>query len=129
MIIAGATVVSAGTAIAYSALPALVIRAVPAAETGAANGLNTLMRSVGQAVCSAVVAAVLANLTFRAGGRTAPTLHAYLVVFLVAAGAAVLALAVTLLMPGHRSGPGAPVPRPRGGGGARRPAGVGEGRA
>ncbi|MFC7184901.1 MFS transporter [Kitasatospora paranensis] len=128
MIIAGATVVSAGTAIAYSALPALVIRAVPAAETGAANGLNTLMRSVGQAVCSAVVAAVLANLTFQVGGRTAPTLHAYLVVFLVAAGAAVLALAVTLLMPGRRSGPGTAVPDPRGGD-ARRPDGVGEGRA
>lgn len=100
-IIGGATVVAAGTAIAYSALPALVMRAVPAGETGAANGLNTLMRSVGQAFCSAVVAAVLANITFQAGGRTAPTLHAYLLVFLIAAGAALLALAVTLCLPGR----------------------------
>ncbi|WP_405014607.1 MFS transporter [Kitasatospora sp. NBC_01539] len=112
MIIAGATVVSAGTAIAYSALPALVIRAVPAGETGAANGLNTLMRSLGQAFCSAVVAAVLSSLTFRAAGRTAPTLHAYLVVFLVAAGAAVLALLVTLGLPGRRpAGPEVPAGR------------------
>ncbi|GJF31308.1 MFS transporter [Kitasatospora sp. NE20-6] len=112
MIIAGATVVSAGTAIAYSALPALVIRAVPATETGAANGLNTLMRSLGQAFCSAVVAAVLANLTFQAAGRTAPTLHAYLLVFLVAAGAAVLALLVTLGLPGSRpTAPGVPAGR------------------
>ncbi|MFD9129010.1 MFS transporter [Kitasatospora sp. NPDC059571] len=124
MIIAGATVVSAGTAIAYSALPALVIRAVPAAETGAANGLNTLMRSVGQAVCSAVVAAVLANLTFQVAGRTAPTLHAYLVVFLIAAGAALLALAVTLLLPGR----GAAV-EVIGTGAELRPAAVGEARA
>ncbi|MET9480694.1 MFS transporter [Streptomyces sp. NPDC006638] len=101
-IILGATVVSAGTAIAYSALPALVMRAVPVTETGAANGLNTLMRSVGQAFCSAVVAAVLANVTFRAAGRTAPTLHAYLLVFLIAAGAALLALAVTLCLPRQR---------------------------
>ncbi|WP_432009749.1 MFS transporter [Streptomyces cucumeris] len=104
-IIAGATVVAAGTALAYSALPALVMRAVPASETGAANGLNTLMRSVGQACCSAVVAAVLAHMTFVVDGRTAPTLHAYQLVFLIAAGAAVLALAVTLCLPGR----GAPV--------------------
>ncbi|WP_432035178.1 MFS transporter [Streptomyces cucumeris] len=100
-IIAGATVVAAGTALAYSALPALVMRAVPASETGAANGLNTLMRSVGQACCSAVVAAVLAHMTFVVDGRTAPTLHAYQLVFLIAAGAAVLALAVTLCLPGR----------------------------
>lgn len=103
LIIAGATVVASGTAIAYSALPALVMRGVPVSETGAANGLNTLMRSIGQAFCSATVAAVLANITFRAGGRTAPTLHAYQVVFVIAAGAALLALAVTLLLPGSRT--------------------------
>ncbi|MDP5312181.1 MFS transporter [Streptomyces poriferorum] len=102
LIIAGATVVASGTAIAYSALPALVMRGVPASETGAANGLNTLMRSIGQAFCSATVAAVLANITFRAGGRTAPTLHAYQLVFVIAAGAALAALAVTLFLPGRR---------------------------
>ncbi|MGC5361843.1 MFS transporter [Streptomyces sp. DT24] len=103
LIIAGATVVAAGTAIAYSALPALVMRGVPVSETGAANGLNTLMRSVGQAFCSATVAAVLANITFRIGGRTAPTLHAYQLVFLIASGAALLALAVTSFLPGRRA--------------------------
>ncbi|MFB7216787.1 MFS transporter [Streptomyces sp. NPDC002596] len=103
LIIAGATVVASGTAIAYSALPALVMRGVPVSETGAANGLNTLMRSIGQAFCSATVAAVLTNLTFRVGGRTAPTLHAYQLVFLIAAGAALLALTVTLFLPGRRT--------------------------
>ncbi|MGF1342262.1 MFS transporter [Streptomyces flavovirens] len=106
LIIAGATVVAAGTAIAYSALPALVMRGVPAGETGAANGLNTLMRSVGQAFCSATVAAVLADMTFVAGGRTAPTLGAYQLVFVIAAVAAVLALVVTLCMPRGRADTG-----------------------
>ncbi|MFJ8859488.1 MFS transporter [Streptomyces sp. NPDC102451] len=106
LIIAGATVVAAGTAIAYSALPALVMRGVPVSETGAANGLNTLMRSIGQAFCSATVAAVLANMTFLAAGRRAPTLGAYQLVFLIAAGAALLALAVTLCLPGGRAGTG-----------------------
>ncbi|MEU0146492.1 MFS transporter [Streptomyces sp. NPDC006288] len=107
LIIAGATVVAAGTAIAYSALPALVMRGVPVSETGAANGLNTLMRSVGQAFCSATVAAVLANMTFLAAGREAPTLGAYQLVFLIAAGAALLALGVTLCLPGGRADTGA----------------------
>ncbi|GAA2959817.1 MULTISPECIES: MFS transporter [Streptomyces] len=106
LIIAGATVVAAGTAIAYSALPALVMRGVPVSETGAANGLNTLMRSVGQAFCSATVAAVLADMTFVAGGRTAPTLGAYQLVFVIAAVAAVLALVVTLCMPRGRADTG-----------------------
>ncbi|MFE4217321.1 MFS transporter [Streptomyces sp. NPDC056844] len=106
LIIAGATVVAAGTAIAYSALPALVMRGVPVSETGAANGLNTLMRSIGQAFCSATVAAVLANMTFLAAGRRAPTLGAYQLVFLIAAGAALLALAVTLCLPGGRAATG-----------------------
>ncbi|MEU8828523.1 MFS transporter [Streptomyces sp. NPDC048636] len=101
LIVAGATVVAAGTALAYSALPALVMRAVPASETGAANGLNTLMRSIGQACCSAVVAAVLAHVTFVVDGRTAPTLHAYQLVFVIAAAASLLALAVTLCLPGR----------------------------
>ncbi|MFB7848139.1 MFS transporter [Streptomyces sp. NPDC002466] len=102
LIITGATVVASGTAIAYSALPALVMRGVPVSETAAANGLNTLMRSIGQALCSATVAAVLTGLTFRVGGRTAPTLHAYQLVFLVAAGSALAALLVTLFLPGRR---------------------------
>ncbi|MFE5590308.1 MFS transporter [Streptomyces sp. NPDC056549] len=102
LIVAGATVVACGTAIAYSALPALVMRAVPVSETASANGLNTLMRSVGQACCSAVVTAVLARVTFVAHGHTAPTLHAYLLIFLIAAGAALAALAATLLLPSDR---------------------------
>ncbi|MFF3429467.1 MFS transporter [Streptomyces sp. NPDC002602] len=106
LIVAGATVVASGTAIAYSALPALVMRAVPVSETGAANGLNTLMRSVGQACCSAVVASVLAHVTFLVDGRAAPTLHAYLLIFLIAAGAALAALVATLFLPSDGSASG-----------------------
>ncbi|MFF9851454.1 MFS transporter [Streptomyces litmocidini] len=108
LIVSGATVVACGTALAYSALPALVMRAVPVSETASANGLNTLMRSVGQACCSAVVTAVLACVTFVADGRTAPTLHAYLLIFLIAAGAALAALVATLLLPSDRPGRDAP---------------------
>lgn len=101
-IVGGATVVAMGTAIAYAALPSLVLRTVPASQTGAANGINTLMRSVGQALCSAVVAAVLTQVTSRVSGQAAPTLGAYQLVFLVAAGAALAALVGSLCLPRQR---------------------------
>ncbi|GGN96404.1 MFS transporter [Actinoplanes lobatus] len=104
-IVAGTLFVGAGTALAYSALPSLIMMAVPVHETAAANGINTLMRSIGQAVCSAVVATILANLTMTVpGGGTAPSLNAYLVVFAVAALTAATALGATLLIPRRTPG-------------------------
>ncbi|MET7443039.1 MFS transporter, partial [Streptomyces sp. NPDC005568] len=49
VIILGATVVSTGTTLAYSALPTLILRAVPAGQTASANGVNVLMRTVATA--------------------------------------------------------------------------------
>ncbi|MEU0094154.1 MFS transporter [Kribbella sp. NPDC006257] len=101
-IVAGATVVAAGTAIAYSALPALIMHAVPVTETAAANGLNTLMRTIGQAVCSAIVATVLTSMVATKSGHTAPTLNAYLVIFVIAGCTALVAVGLTLLIPARR---------------------------
>jgi MFS family permease len=102
-IVAGATVVAAGTAVAYSALPALIMHAVPVTETAAANGLNTLMRTIGQAVCSAIVATVLAGVVATKGGHTAPTLGAYLIVFVIAGLSALVAAGLALLIPARRA--------------------------
>jgi MFS family permease len=104
-IVAGATVVAAGTAVAYSALPALIMHAVPVTETAAANGLNTLMRTIGQAVCSAIVVTVLTNVVATHEGVTAPTLHAYLTVFVIAGICALVAVGLTLLIPARRAVP------------------------
>lgn len=98
-IVAGALVVGAGTALAYSALPSLIMRAVPVSETASANGINTLMRSIGQAMCSAVVATILANVTMPIPGGTAPSLNAYLIVFTTAGGTAIVALLAALCIP------------------------------
>src|SRR4029079_7881294 len=54
-------ILGAGIGLAYSSLPALIVGAVPASETGAANGLNTLMRSIGTSVSSPVIGMVPAN--------------------------------------------------------------------
>ncbi|MEU0285775.1 MFS transporter [Streptomyces sp. NPDC006147] len=100
MIMVGATVVSIGTTLAYSALPALILRAVPATQTASANGVNVLMRTVGQAVSSAAVAAVLVHHTSPVGGHPLPTLHGYLMAFGIAGTIALVACAVALLIPG-----------------------------
>ena len=56
-IVVGSVVVTVGTALAYSALPTLIMRSVPVTETAAANGLNTLLRSVGTSTASAAAMA------------------------------------------------------------------------
>ena len=104
-IVAGATVVSAGTAVAYSALPALIMHAVPVTETAAANGLNTLMRTIGSAICITIVAIVLAGVTISRAGQVAPALSAYLIVFVIAGLAAVVAAGLVLLIPARRPAP------------------------
>ncbi|MFF6996385.1 MFS transporter [Streptomyces sp. NPDC008313] len=99
VIILGATVISSGTTFAYSALPTLILRAVPAGQTASANGVNVLMRTIGQAVCSAAVAAVLVHHTSLVGGAEVPTLHGYLLSFAMAGTVALVACAAALVIP------------------------------
>ncbi|MEU6842365.1 MFS transporter [Streptomyces sp. NPDC046716] len=92
-------VVGAGIGLAYSSLPALIIGAVDASETGAATGLNTLMRSIGTSVSSAVIGMVLANTANHVGGVAIPTLHGFRVSFLIATAAVALGVVLALFLP------------------------------
>ncbi|GAA2570597.1 MULTISPECIES: MFS transporter [Streptomyces] len=91
--------IGAGIGLAYSSLPALIIGAVPASETGAANGLNTLMRSIGTSVSSAVIGMVLANTANDVGGVAVPTLHGFRVSFMIAAAAVAVGLVLAFFLP------------------------------
>ena len=113
MIILGATVVSTGTTLAYSALPTLILRAVPAEQTASANGVNVLMRTIGQAVSSAAVAAVLVHHTSLVGSAPVPTLHGYLLAFGIAGAVALAASAAALTIPGDAATGGTPRTRGR----------------
>ncbi|MFJ9600120.1 MFS transporter [Streptomyces althioticus] len=95
-------VLGAGIGLAYSSLPALIVGAVPASETGAANGLNTLMRSIGTSVSSAVIGMVLANTSDVVGGVAVPTLHGFRVSFGIATAAVAVGLVLALFLPGRR---------------------------
>ncbi|MGW0333089.1 MFS transporter [Streptomyces sp. NPDC003011] len=97
-----AVVLGAGIGLAYSSLPALIVGAVPASETGAANGLNTLMRSIGTSVSSAVVGMVLANTANTVNGVAIPTMHGFRVSFLIATAAVLLGLVLALFLPRTR---------------------------
>ncbi|WP_067279733.1 MFS transporter [Streptomyces jeddahensis] len=113
LIIVGSAVVSAGTALAYSALPTLIIESVPPHQTASVNGVNVLLRTIGQATCSAAVAAVLTHHTMSLGGIAVPTLHGYLLAFGMAGTVAVLACALALVIPRRRDPAGGAGPRVR----------------
>ncbi|WP_156143994.1 MFS transporter, partial [Sinomonas humi] len=92
-------IIGAGIGIAYGAMPALVMGAVPLSETAAANSLNTLMRSIGTSVSSAVAGVILAQMVVRLGSVALPTQDAFRTVMGIAAGAAVVAFAVAAFLP------------------------------
>lgn len=110
LVMAAAALTAVGAALAYSALPLLIMEAVPPTETAAANSLNTLMRMLGTSSCSAVVAAVASGLTATVAGVTLPSAAAYTVVFLAAAGAAAGASVIAALTP-HATVPAPTVDR------------------
>ena len=58
-VIIGSTVVGIGSAVAYAAMPSLIMANVPITETASANGLNALLRALGTSTASAVIAALL----------------------------------------------------------------------
>jgi MFS family permease len=97
-----ASVIGAGIGLAYAAMPALIMGAVPRSETGAANGLNSLMRSIGTSTSSAVVGVVLAHMTTRLGPVALPSLTGFRVTLLIGGGAAVVAFLIAALNPSRR---------------------------
>lgn len=95
-------IVSAGVGVAYAAMPALIMGSVPISETASANGLNSLARSVGTSVSSALMATLLAHMTVSVGPLTVPSLSGFRVAFVIAAGAAAVGVLVTMLVPRRR---------------------------
>ncbi|MEV7282229.1 MFS transporter [Streptomyces sp. NPDC093111] len=88
-----------GVGLAYGAMPALIMGAVPQAETASANSFNTLMRSIGSSVSAAVIGVVLAQLTIDLGGHALPSEAGFRVALLIGGGVALAAAAVAALIP------------------------------
>jgi MFS family permease len=92
--------VGLGVGFAYAAMPTLIMRAVPPTETAAANGLNSVMRTLGSTVSATIVGVVLSTHVATAGdGVYIPTTGAFQLVFAIGACAAVAGVIFALFIP------------------------------
>ncbi|GAB7006034.1 MFS transporter [Nocardioides sp. AN3] len=98
-IIVGSTVIGIGTGIGYAALPSIINANTPVHELAAANGLNSLFRSLGSSLASAIGGSLLAGSVIHLGGFELPSGSAYRSLFALCAAAALLAAVVALRIP------------------------------
>lgn len=98
-IMLASVIVAGGVGLAYAAMPALIMGAVPITETAAANGLNSLMRSIGTSTSAAVMGVVLAHMTMQLGPHVLPSREGFHTAFFIAMAGAVAAIALTACIP------------------------------
>ncbi|MEV6480758.1 MFS transporter [Streptomyces sp. NPDC051576] len=79
---------------AFASLGGLVVDAVPAAQTGAATGVNTILRTIGGAAGAQLATAIVAGSA--GGGSAVPTESGYSAAFCAAAVAATAALLISV---------------------------------
>jgi len=97
LVIAWNLVMSAGFGLVFSAIPNLIVSAVPPTQTGQAIGVNTLIRSVGASLGTQVTAAIIAGTIV--AGSPLPTDGGYRTAFFVCAAVAVIAGLCATLIP------------------------------
>ncbi|WP_345527689.1 MFS transporter [Nocardioides endophyticus] len=97
-VVLGSVAVSIGTALAYGAMPTLIMRAVPVTETASANGLNVLIRSIGTSTASATTAAVTSAWVVTASADSVPSLAGLHLMFWAASVTAFCAAVVAVPM-------------------------------
>ncbi|MFE5112850.1 MFS transporter [Streptomyces sp. NBC_00121] len=95
-------VTSSGVGLAYGAMPALIMSSVPLSETASANGFNTLMRSLGTSVGSAVIGVVLAQMTTTMGGYTFASEDGFRTALMIGGGVALLGAVIAAAIPAVR---------------------------
>jgi len=104
-IVVGTTVIGVGVAFGYAAMPTLINTHTPVSELAAANGLNSLARSLGTSLASAIGGSVLAGhvVVATVAGRLTgwSTLGAYRALFAACVVASLVAAGLALLVPRH----------------------------
>lgn len=92
------TVVGIGIGLGYAAMPTLIMQAVAITETAAANGLNTLVRALGTATASAIVAGILAHSAM--GSSTGdPTSDGFRFTLLLGTAGAIVSVILAIAVP------------------------------
>jgi EmrB/QacA subfamily drug resistance transporter len=103
-------IMGVGFGLAFSAMSALVVAAVPSSQTGAASGMNANIRTIGGSIGAAVMASIV---TSQIGPSGLPKEAGYTTGFAAMAAGLVLAALAGLLIPslrGARRMPSVPVP-------------------
>ena len=106
--VAGA-LLGAGFGLAYAAMASLAVQSVPADRTGAASGMNTNLRTIGGALGTAVVSAVVVA---SAHGSAVPAHSGWTGAFWTLTGLALVGAVVAALVPGRTRPAPAAVPVP-----------------
>ncbi|GHD20681.1 MFS transporter [Nocardiopsis kunsanensis] len=100
-VVLGNMAVSMGSAIAFAAMPTLIMASAPRSETASANGLNTLIRSLGTSSSSAVTALVFASLTVTVDGAVFPSGRAMALALLLGVAVCTASVLFTVFVPGR----------------------------
>jgi hypothetical protein len=101
-IVVTSSVIGAGLALCYAAMPDLIMRVVPLTATAAANGLNALMRAIGTSTSSAVTSAVMANMTISVGAFTVTSFAGLQTAMVIAGCTALLGVVIAAFIPARR---------------------------
>jgi len=99
-----ATLLGIGIGLAFAALGNLVVEAVPPEQTGAAGGMNTVMRTIGGALGGQLAATLIAGHVDADG---VPLVTGFTIAFVMAAGFLVICTVAALLIPRRRTAPAA----------------------
>jgi MFS family permease len=95
-------IMGVGFGLAFSAMSALIVGAVPAEQTGVASGMNANIRTIGGSIGSALMASIV---TAKIGSTGLPKESGYTVGFAMLAGGLLLAALAGLLIPSMRRRP------------------------
>jgi MFS family permease len=101
ILVAGTFLLGAGVGAAYAVMPLLIVRHVPASETGSATSFNQVLRTVGGSVGSATISAI--TLAYTPAGGDIPQDTAYTTALLVTAAASFLGVIAAVVLPPRHS--------------------------
>jgi MFS family permease len=96
-VIGAGMLIGISVSFAYGAMPALIAAGVPHHQSGIANGINSISRTVGSSLASAIFTTLLASKTIPnlpAGIPPLPAESQFTIAFVLGAGACLLTLAV-----------------------------------
>ncbi|MFD6279494.1 MFS transporter [Streptomyces sp. NPDC060209] len=106
VLVLGTFLLGNGVGAAYAVMPILIVRHVPASETGSATSFNQVLRTVGGSVGSAAISAIM--LAYMPPAGDTPRDTAYTTAFLVTAAASFLGVVAAVVLPPRRGGAAEP---------------------